>query len=168
MSDQATHPRLAVTLLGSLDWILPAALVASVIGAYQGVSYLHDARWSLGALLFGGRFAVDGATYGAAAWAAWNVTRRTNVVFGIGAGVLLGVGTNGALRALYQPISKVLLRLDDGPWSAMREGVYEWIIGMQGLAFECLLVSLIFGGVAHLMRKSAPRAEAPVPPPVQP
>ena len=163
--EQATEPAGIRCPWQLLNCLLFCALIGALLGAKQGAEAfaIQGGRWSLGALLLGIHMAFAGARIGAIAGTSWLVTRRRNIVLGVGAGVLAGVAVYLLARALYPPLAFLVLRSPEPVLPAMQRAMQEALPGIQETASQAALTATIVSCVAYLTRRigACPRRDDP-------
>lgn len=156
MTEARSLPRrLAWSLVGLLDWMLPAMLLAALALAVMGAHYLHAGRWSLGALVWGCFGAVQGATVGATAWASWTATRRLNILVGILGGVTFGLATHAMLSVVYPLIAAEIVRYPEPAVPAMQRALQAWCASAPIVSQYLFLIAAITGCVAFVKQQRA-------------
>ncbi len=140
-----------------LEWLLLGALLGALFGLCLCAHYVRDfyGRWSLFGLLYGLHFGCEGARIGTVIGAGWHVTRRSNVIGGVVAGVLLGLAVWLAASTIYLPLDFLIIRSPEPLLPTMQTAFLAGLADVPAKAYQSLLVVLFAACISYLRQRSA-------------
>jgi hypothetical protein len=154
-----------------LDFLLLGALLGALLGVSTCSRFLNTwdyGRWSLSALLFGLHWGCEGARVGIILGTGWYVTRRSNVIGGVAAAVLLALVVGVITSVFFVPLSFVIVGSPEPMLPNMKAGLASALAALPAMAYQAVLIGLFASSISFLMqRRAARRAQGAGPSPAE-